>query len=369
MESIGKKPDLIVVRGSGMPDAFASIAIANAVYAAAQEERELELVQTRNFKGPPIRAVVRPSILPMQEAKTHFQYVFGYNNNRSTQVILRKAATSNLVIFFGYCLPEDEMEQLLEVNQNVYVFDYQDNTLSERIRNRLCMYEHDPSRCSAEFAWDFFVPQKAGVYPYLVSEVAHAIKGNNPRSRDLFFGLSSSPFVSSEWVELLGSTTHQPWYHIMERGRFYTELHRVLESQYLDSATVVQFENNVAMQKPGLSKAEASRDEMAIYMFQCPPQSTPYFYRNIKSIDSIAKHSVLLMYNHHIREGVYHYVIVTNDPTVSAVEVIGQDTAEGSFSRNGITYKGRVSFTSRMKPQAVLNHIVDRISNMVTEVA
>lgn len=364
-----RKPDLIVVRGAGAPDAFASIAVANAVYAANYENRDISLFQTRTGRGGRnggANFVQNPTLLPFNDAMNHFRYVFGYNNSRSSQVIMQEAAKSNLVFFFGYCLLDEEMEQLLEINPNVYVFDYHDNQLSPRVRKKLCMYKHDPEKCAAQFAWDFFVPSHEGNYPMLVNEVAYSIFNNKARGRELFFGLTSVPFQSVQWVKLLGSEMQTEIRTIIDRGRFFIDFHKVLQSQYLDAATIVRFEDGKAIQKQGLTKNERSDDTLVIYMFQCPQPTAHYFMRNIKDLP-IAKRSIIITYNHHIRERVYHYVVASNCD-LEAQNVMGYDGDDvACMSRNGAYLNGQGWFTSNAKPSTLLNHVVDRVSTLTSD--
>lgn len=364
-----RKPDLIVVRGAGAPDAFASIAVANAVYAASAENREISLFQARTGRGGRTGGaafVQNPSMLAYSEMGNHFRYVFGYNNARSSQVIMQEAEKSNLVFFFGYCLVEEEMEQLLAINPNVYVFDYHSNQLHPRVRKNLRMYQHDPEKCAAQFAWDFFVPALAGQYPLLINEVAYSIFNNKLRGRELFFGLTAAPFQAMHWVKLLGSAMQTEIRHIIERGRFFIEFHQVLQSQYLDSATIVRFEGGQAIQKQGLTKNERSDSTLVVYMFQCPQPSAHYFMRNIKDLP-IAKRSIIITYNHHIRERLYHYAVASNcEPT--AQEIVGHDADNDQcISRNGAFLNGQGWFTTNVKPTTLLNHVVNRIPTLTSD--
>lgn len=366
----GTKPDLIVVRGAGAPDAYATIAIANIAYAASQNNRDIELFQTRSGNKRsnhlPQRFVQQPTLLPYPEAQNHFRYVFGYNNARSTQVIMQDAAKSNLVFFFGYALLDEEMERLLEINPNVYVFDYHKNMLSPKVRRKLCMYQHDPHKCAAQLAWDFFVPSQEGNYPLLVNEVAFSIFDNKPRERELFFGLTACPFQAPHWVKLLGSDLRSEIHTILQRGQFFIDYHKVLQSQILDSATIVRFEDDKAIQKQLVSKTERSSDNLVIYMFQCPTTTAHYFMRCIKDKElPIAKRSLVIAYNHHIRERVYHYVVSSNCG-LDIQGVLGYNqNDESCVSRNGAYLGDQGWFTSNTKPQMLLNYLVNRIPTLV----
>ncbi len=364
------KPDLIVIHGGGSPDAFAAIAVANVAYAAGAANREIKLVRSRtgsrrgnNYVN---NYVQNPSLLPFPEAQQHFRYVFGYNNQRSTQVILQEAAKSNLVFFFGYCMTDEEMEQLLEVNPNVYVFDYHRNQLSRRVANRLSMYQHDPDKCAAQFAWDFFVPHHVGEYPALVSEVAFSIFNNKARGRELFFGFTACPFQSTQWVRLLGPDMQNDIHTILQRGQFCIDFHKVLQSQMLDSATIVRFEDGRANQKQVLTKAEKASDDIVIYMIQCPVPSAQYLVRCIKELP-IAKHSIIIAYNHHIRERVYQYIVAGTAP-IDPMVIVGFNANDPQCAaRNGAYLQTHGWFTSNMKPQTLLNSLVNRIPTLIGE--
>lgn len=363
------KPDLIVVRGGGAPDAFAAIAVANVAYEASFANRDLTLIRTKNQKkrNSQVHSFVQnPSLLPYTDAQNHFRYVFGYNNQRSTQVIMQEAAKSNMVFFFGYCLLDSEMEQLLEINQNVYVFDYHTNQLSRRVASRLCMYKHDPEKCAAQFAWDFFAPSYTGQYPTLVSEIAYSIFNNKSRGRELFFGFTACPFQAPQWVRLLGADIQGGIESITQRGQFFIDLHKVLQPQLLDSATIVRFEDNKAIQKQIISKAERSSDDMVMYMIQCVTPTAQYLMRFIKDLP-IARNSIVIAYNHHIRERVYHYSVASNTD-LDAMDILGYDAADPRcLFLNGAYFAGQGNFTSNMKPQMLLNHLVNRISTLSSD--
>lgn len=367
------KPDLIVVRGGGAPDAYASIAVANVVYAAAKDNREVTLQRMQNNSKRGGTAYTQyfvdsPTLLPYPEAQSHFRYVFGYNNSRSTQVIMQEAAKSNHIFFFGYCLIDSEMELLLEVNPNVYVFDYHTNTLSQRVRNRLSMYKHDVNKCAAQLAWDFFVPSSIDRYPMLINEVAFSIFNNRQHGRELFFGLTSCPFQAPSWVSLLGVDIRQAIPAILQRGQFFLDFHKVLQSQILDSATIVRFEgvDHRANQKQVLSKAESSSDALVIYMLQCTTPTANYFMRCIDDL-RIAKRSIVITYSHHIRECVYHYTVASNCG-LDAQVVLGYDQDDAnSIALNGAYLYGQGCFTSGVKPPMLLNHVVDVVSKLIDD--
>lgn len=346
------KPDLIVIHGGGAPDAFAAIAVANVAYEAAASDREISLIRTKrqahkNKSNSFINYFVQdPALLPYNEAQKHFRYVFGYNNQRSTQVILQEAAKSSMVFFFGYCLIESEMEQLLEVNPNVYVFDYHSNKLSPSLVNRLSLYQHDANKCAAQFAWDFFVPQHTGNYPALVAESAFSLFNNTDRGRELFFGFTACPFQSTEWVKLLGTDMQSGIKTILQRGQFFIDYHKVLQSQMLDSATIVRMEGNRAIQKQMLTKNERSGDELVIYMIQCPAPAAHYLIRCMKDLP-IAKRSIIVAYNHHIRERAYHYIVSSNIKELEAIDIVGYDANDPQcVSRNGAYLKDYGWFTN-----------------------
>lgn len=362
------KPDLIVVRGGGEPDAFATIAVANAAYAASRDNQEIELVAARTYsrysgkgKKPEQALFVRkPTLLPYAEAQSNFRYVFGYNNRRSTQVIMQEAAKSNMVFFFGYCLVEEEMEQLLEINQNVYVFDYHDNQLSRRVADRLCMYQHTAGKCAAQFAWDFFASSHTGRYPSLVSQIATSIFGNKVAAREMYFGFTACPFLAPQWVARLGSDFQDQQDTISRRGQFFLEFHKMLQPQLLDSATIVRIEDGKAMQKQVLSKSERSSDELVIYLIQCVSPSGQYLMRCIKDLP-ISRRSIIVAYNYHIREKVYHYMVGTNFGQ-SAMDILEYRADDKEcVSRNGAYLNGQGQFTSTVKPQLLLNQLVDSL--------
>lgn len=347
-----KKPDLIVVRGFGAPDAFATIAIANMAYAAAQEDREVS-VFTQRAKGGngQQRFVSMPKSLAHDEALQNFRYIFGYDNARSTQSILQEAERSNLVLFFGYCLPDDQMEKLLEINPNVYVYDYHASMPGAKVRRKLCLYEHDENRCAAHFAWDFFVSERAGQYPLLVTEVAESIFKNSVHARELFFGLTGQPFKVNDWVNLLSIELRNKMQQILSRGRHVIDYCRILENQFIDCAYIARIEDQRAVLKRGLTRVERADDAISVYNFQCPTPIAQYFIRYIKDL-SIARRSIILMHNQHNRNREFYYVLTSN-----CFEVTQLIEAEGASFFNNVG-----CFTSNQKPQSILNSIVERVA-------